>query len=115
MDDNFIWDAYLLRKDLVLTLRDKGKFLRTMHHESIVKLRLLGPVTVTAPAHYKAKKEFYKILSEQDWFMKDFSHYTFRQLLPFIYVKNRVDERFHQKLDWRKFTKTAKKHQEVFV
>jgi len=107
MENTSIWDAYLLRRDLVLKLWEEKKFLRTMRHEDIVKLKLLGPVTVAAPTYYKARKEFYKILREQPWFEKNFSHFTLRKLLPFIYVKNRVDERFGPKVDWEAFTKVA--------
>jgi len=114
MENGFIWDAYLLKRNLVLTLREKGTFLKTMSHDSIVKLKLLGPVPVTAPNHYKARKEFYKVLSSQDWYKKNYAQYNFTSLLPYIYVKNRIDERFHPKLDWNEFTKSAKKYEGVF-
>lgn len=112
MQDSTEWDVYLLNKTQVDELRDRGKFLRTMEHSEIVKLKLLGPVPIDALAHYKARKQFFDVLVEQPWFQEKFQGISFRKLLPYIYVKNKVDGRVHAGPDLEEVFKVVKEHKE---
>ena len=105
------WEVYLLRRDSVDALREKGKFLRTMEHNDIVKLKALGPIVVEAPAIYRAKTVFYSILSAQSWFPKGDKNMYFVRLLPYIYAKNKIDRRIHKDPDWEGLYTKVEEHE----
>ena len=106
------WDVYLLKRDLVDVLREKGKFLRTMEHEEIIKLKAIGPIVIKAPAIYRAKTIFYSVLSIQSWFPKDT---PFVKLLPYIYAKNKIDRRIHKDPDWDELYTKVEEHGEELI
>jgi hypothetical protein len=115
MKESTDWDVYLLDWDKVNKLRKEGKLLRTMLHEEIVKLKLIGPVPIVAPANYKAKRNFFNILITQPWFSEKYQGTSIRTLLPYIYVRNKVDERVKPEFDFDSLKKDTKKHKEEIL
>lgn len=112
MKESTEWDVYLLNKAEVDKLRDEGKFLRTMRHSEIIKLTLVGPVLIEAHANYRARKQFFSLLVKQSWFQEKYQGISFRSLLPYIYVKNRLDGRFHTSPDLEGVFEVIKEHKE---
>jgi len=97
MKDGTNWNVYLLDGREVNKLRESNILLRTMKPEDIIKLKILGPISLVANNHYKAKRAFFQGLKNNPEFKEHFSKMPFRDVLPYIYTRNEVDERRHEK------------------
>lgn len=108
--DKTHWDAYLLDPTKLEKVRSQGKLLRTMKHEDISQLAAIGPVEVMGFDDYAARKALYSALEKLSWFKPTKGGFT--ALLPFIYVRNKVDNRIKDGVDIKALIKKAKKEEQ---
>jgi len=107
MKDSNEWLGFLLDSEKVDRFRASGKGLNTLEFEEVLKMRATEPVEVRGQNNYKAKKDLYAILRTQPWWSSDV---LFIHVLPYLYVKNKVDSRFHKQPDLKPLFEAARKH-----
>ena len=102
------WQGYLLDFDWVKEMKKEKRALNTISHEEIIKHAIVGPIDLTANAHYYAQKVFFRKLQERGLP----ESCKIRHYRGFFHMKNRVDGRGKPKPNLKKAFEALKQYAE---